>query len=221
MLCSVHTLVYGQGLGIEVTHGAESPVCREVVKAIGGASSSDFRWSWRKYFDNVLWNADSYSFTGRDGESRKSQYRYALVDLDNDGRQDAVLLETEFIESKDWDRLYLTTPEKLNDAIRNGTVRDLLLEAPGLNDGFNGVDFLRKQVTAIPLELQIWRRNGETLVLMLEHYVASADHSLPNALLVGRLSPKSEDVTSTFPHLRPSLVCRMAVSAPTKRRPVR
>jgi len=217
MLCLVPSIVFGQGLEVNATYGAKSPICREVAATVRSAMSSDFRWSWRKYFDNVLWNSGSYSYTSPGGVSWKRVYRYALVDIDNDGRQDAVLLDTEIRASKEWDKLYLTSPIKLEEATRAGTVRDLMLESSGLDDGFNGVEFLESHVTAIPLELQIWRRNGETLILMLEHYAGSPVQSRPNALVVGKLNVNSEDLKSAYPHLRPNLVCRLAVSAPANR----
>ena len=215
-LCMAAQVSFGQALSVRVTHGARNPVCAEIASIIRGSPPEEFRWLWHQYFNDVLWNPISITTTDRDGKTWNREVRYSFADVDNDGTQDVALLDREFIQSVDVDRLYLTSTGKFADAIREGTLRELLIESPSLNDGFNSVDFSPTAVLAAPAELHLWRRNRETFVLMMEHRVASSGQQPPAELLVGRVPPSSVNEAAVYPHLRPRLVCRFTVSPKTK-----
>jgi len=198
------------GVPTKIIAGGKDEVCHAIKDLSRKVSEEEYKSGiWRERFGSIDWKHDTYPTITAEKRPWDVPYKYVYVDIDNDGRQDVVVVYSGMIRSVDFDWLYLFTPEKFQQAQLEKTVFKLFESGPFLNP-HNEVKF-SSGVTAVPVELQIWHHKGTRYLLLKEHFFPWRKAGPPHSLVVAKLSRTSLKWYEPLKLYRlvPDLKCRL------------
>jgi hypothetical protein len=199
--------------GVEIKYGANNPICRVAIRMVRDIPPTDF-WggAWRKRFGDIDWNKGSYPTITAVGKYWGVEYQYLVVDVDADGNDEVLVRTTDMISSVDFDSLYFFEYQQFSAAQKENTVGSLLRTVPILNPG-NGVRFSNGE-ESVPVEVQIWKYQGQNILILREHFFARNRRGVPNSLFVSKFNRQSL-IHKTAPNQQviPDLICRIRSEA--------
>lgn len=199
------------GIRVTTTHGINNPICRDAAKMVREIPGDFDKGSWRSRFGEIAWRKDSFPAITAEGTHLEHEFEYLPIDIDNDGINEVAVKITGFVRSVDWDHLYIFQTEQFRSAQQEKSVGKLLTSVPSLNPQ-NYVRF-KSGISAVPVELHIWKRDGANLLVLKEHFFTKDKKGVPSALFIARLDKKSMefDAATNMQRLAPKIVCRMVM----------
>lgn len=196
----------------KITFEQSKSVCRDASKIVRRIPSEDFlNGEWRKQFDQTDWLNDSDPTITAEGRQVEVPFKYRAIDINNDGKDEVVVVFTTLFSSVDFDWLYQFSPDQFLAAQKKRTVGKLLNQVPELNPR-NFVRFSNGE-TGVPVELQFWHKGKTNYILLKENYFTKDNSEGPNSLFVAKLTPRSSvwDNIYKVQRLEPDMICRMAM----------
>lgn len=199
-----------EGHRVRTLVGESTPVCAETRSRLEDVPSEDF-WNgnWRAAFASVDWQHTSAPIVTTSGTTEAIAFKHAEADVDGDGTADVVIVTSNMIRSVLFDWLYLLDKRTFRSAIDSGHVWTSINEAKQLNPS-NYVTFSDGNI-AIPVHLEIWKRDDASYLLLKEHNFARPNTSTTNQFVVATfqkppaLVPAARNGEKT---LRPTMICQ-------------
>jgi hypothetical protein len=189
-------------------YGTSDPICGEAKSVLERTDSAEF-WDgrWPRSFGMHDWARSSWSIITTSGTREDVPFKYSRGDLDGDGSDEIALVTTGMIRSVNFDWLYLINVHAFRTVQRDEDMRLALDQARKLNP--SNVVVFSNDAEAIPVELELWPREGKTYLLLKEHNFAKAGERIANTFLVASLVNAAS--SGDEQRLHPRLVCRFVL----------
>jgi hypothetical protein len=202
--------------------GEGNPVCAEIRASLESVSPEEF-WNgkWSRAFESVDWQHGSFVVVTTSGTTESVPLKYVETDMDADGTSEVVVVTENMMRSVLFDWLYLLDAAAFRIAHESGRLSAALEEAMQLNSS-NYVTFSDGEI-AVPVQLQIWKQQRESYLLLKEQNFARPNASIANTLLVAAIPKASAPAPTTLTErkmLRPTMVCRFAREAKNPLQPI-
>jgi hypothetical protein len=199
----VPKIVFGQG----------NETCLIAARVVGKTPNWHF-WNdkWRDQFGSLTWHHDSFPTVTSDGKNADVNFVFVVLDLDNNGKKEVIVIQSDLLSSIEWDWLYTVESKQFRTAQKEGRVGKLLNQWPMLNPQ-NSVTFSNGN-EAIPTSLHIWQYKNTNYILLKEHFFAKESTARPNSFVVAKLKPNSIQWNKQTKRYRlvPELTCQIVAS---------
>jgi hypothetical protein len=195
---------------LTIVRNERDPVCQEARKILEAITPRDF-WNgkWREAFGAVAWVQGTWPTITAQNTQENVPFKYLEADMDADGAPEVAVVWSGMIRSVQFDWLYLFDPGNFRSARESGGISAALNHASQLNPA-NLVLFSNGE-DAIPVDLQLWQRDQEMLLLLKEYNFARAGQRVTNAFVVARIDRTSLTISTPAgdaKRLRPAMICR-------------
>lgn len=191
-------------LKLELIIEGQDEVCREVAKIAQSIPKRNFLLgTWKTSFNGIKWDTGEHSTVTAEGNSRLVPFKYKIIDIDNNGDEELVVLQTTSISSIETDFLYIMEPEQLEN-LNKGSFFNSAIQ---INQR-NYVVYLKGQST-LPTEMVIWKYKSKYYLIMKEKFFAKGNKNYPDSLTVGEVTGKIETDKSGLSRVILKMNCRL------------
>jgi hypothetical protein len=204
-----------------VMRSERDSVCQEahaLLEPITITPADFWNGKWREAFGTIAWVHGTWPTITAANIQEDVPFKHLEADIDSDGAPDVAVVRSGMIRSVQFDWLYLFEPSTFRSARESGGISAALEQASPKQTGLkrpwqlNPINLVvfSNGGDAIPVELELWKREHEMLLLLKEYNFARAGKRDTNTFVVAKIDKSLSASTSgnDASTLRPAMICR-------------